>query len=270
MDLVDYDEGKYRDIVSAFKSFSSRLDIKDITFIPISALNGDNVVENSDKMSWYGGSTLLHHLENVHVGADRNLQDCRFPVQYVVRPQTDEHRDFRGYAGRIASGVFKKGDEVVALPSGRETKIDSIKLGEKELDIAFPPLSVTMTLTDDIDLSRGEMLVRKNNQPQMINELDAKICWLDSRSLNPSSRLILRHMSQEVRAKVSNVLYRIDINTLHRDEENTEVAMNDIARVKIKTASPILADPYRTNRTTGAFILVDPSTHATVAAGVIG
>ncbi len=270
MDLVDYNEEKYRDIVAAFKSFSSRLDIKDITFIPISALKGDNVVDSSERMSWYGGSTLLHHLENVHVGADRNLQDCRFPVQYVVRPQTDKHRDFRGYAGRIASGVFKKGDEVVALPSGRETKVESIKLGEKELDLAFPPLSVVMTLEDDIDLSRGEMLVRKNNQPQMIIEVDAKICWLDSRELNPSSRLILRHMSQEVRAKVSEVLYRIDINTLHRDEENKEVAMNDIARVKIKTASPILADPYRTNRTTGAFILVDPSTHATVAAGVIG
>ena len=270
MDLVDYDEEKYRDIVAAFKSFSSRLDIKDITFIPISALKGDNVVDSSERMSWYGGSTLLHHLENVHVGADRNLQDCRFPVQYVIRPQTDKHRDFRGYAGRIASGVFKKGDEVVALPSGRETKVESIKLGEKELDLAFPPLSVVMTLKDDIDLSRGEMLVRKNNQPQMIIEVDAKICWLDSIGLNPSSRLILRHMSQEVRAKVSEVLYRIDINTLHRDEENKEVAMNDIARVKIKTASPILADPYRTNRTTGAFILVDPSTHATVAAGVIG
>ncbi len=270
MDLVDYNEEKYRDIVAAFKSFSSRLDIKDITFIPISALKGDNVVDSSERMSWYGGSTLLHHLENVHVGADRNLQDCRFPVQYVVRPQTDKHRDFRGYAGRIASGVFKKGDEVVALPSGRETKVESIKLGEKELDLAFPPLSVVMTLEDDIDLSRGEMLVRKNNQPQMIIEVDAKICWLDSRELNPSSRLILRHMSQEVRAKVSEVLYRIDINTLHRDKKNKEVAMNDIARVKIKTASPILADPYRTNRTTGAFILVDPSTHATVAAGVIG
>ncbi|MBM71662.1 MAG: sulfate adenylyltransferase [Crocinitomicaceae bacterium] len=270
MDLIDYDEEKYRDIVVAFKSFSSRLDIKDITFIPISALKGDNVVDSSERMSWYGGSTLLHHLENVHVGADRNLQDCRFPVQYVVRPQTDKHRDFRGYAGRIASGVFKKGDAVVALPSGIETKVKSIKLGEKELDLAFPPLSVVMTLEDDIDLSRGEMLVRKNNQPQMISEVDAKICWLDSRALNPSYRLILRHMSQEVRAMVSDVLYRIDINTLHRDEENKEVAMNDIARVKIKTASPILADPYRTNRTTGAFILVDPSTHATVAAGVVG
>lgn len=270
MDLVDYDEQRYNEIVSAFKSFSSRLDIKDITFIPISALNGDNVVDSSSNMSWYGGSTLLHHLENVHVGADRNLQDCRFPVQYVVRPQTDEHRDFRGYAGRIASGVFKKGDEVVALPSGRETTIESIKLGEDDLDLAFPPLSVVMTLEDDIDLSRGEMLVRKNNQPEMLNEIDAKICWLDSRPLNTSSRLVVRHLSQEVRAKISEVLYRIDINTLHRDEDNREIDMNDIARVRIKTASPILADPYRTNRTTGAFILVDPSTHATVAAGVIG
>lgn len=270
MDLVDYDEDTYRKIVAEFKSFSSRLDIKDITFIPISALKGDNVVDSSKNMPWYGGSTLLHHLENVHVGADRNLQDCRFPVQYVVRPQTDDHRDFRGYAGRIASGVFKKGDAVVALPSGRETTIDTIKLGDEEKEIAFPPLSVVMTLTDDIDLSRGEMLVRKNNQPEMINEIDAKICWLDSRPMNPSSRLVLRHLSQEVRAKISEVLYRIDINTLHRDEENRDVAMNDIARIRIKTASPILADPYRTNRTTGAFILVDPSTHVTVAAGVIG
>jgi len=270
MDLVDYNEDHYREITQAFKSFSSRLNIKDITFIPISALNGDNVVEYSNNMKWYGGSTLLHHLENVHIGADRNLQDCRFPVQYVIRPQTDDHRDFRGYAGRVASGVFKKGDAVVALPSGRETSIESIKLGEKELNLAFPPLSVVMTLKDDIDLSRGEMLVRKNNQPQMINEVDAKICWLDTKSLNPSSRLLFRHMSHEVRAKISEVLYRIEINTLHRDEENKEVAMNDIARVRIKTASPILADPYRTNRTTGAFILVDPSTHATVAAGVIG
>ena len=270
MDLVDYDEDAYRKIVAEFKSFSSRLDIKDITFIPISALKGDNVVDSSKNMSWYGGSTLLHHLENVHVGADRNLQDCRFPVQYVVRPQTDDHRDFRGYAGRIASGVFKKGDAVVALPSGRETTIDTIKLGDEEKEIAFPPLSVVMTLTDDIDLSRGEMLVRKNNQPEMINEIDAKICWLDSRPMNPSSRLVLRHLSQEVRAKISEVLYRIDINTLHRDEENRDVAMNDIARIRIKTSSPILADPYRTNRTTGAFILVDPSTHVTVAAGVIG
>ena len=270
MDLVDFDEDAYRKIVADFKSFSSRLDIKDITFIPISALKGDNVVDMSKNMSWYGGSTLLHHLENVHVGADRNLQDCRFPVQYVVRPQTDDHRDFRGYAGRIASGVFKKGDAVVALPSGRETTIDKIMLGDEVKEIAFPPLSVVMTLSDDIDLSRGEMLVRKNNQPVMMNEIDGKICWLDSRPMNPSSSLVLRHLSQEVRAKITKVLYRIDINTLHRDEENRDVAMNDIARIRIKTASPILADPYRTNRTTGAFILVDPSTHATVAAGVIG
>ena len=270
MDLVDYNEKTYRNIVKDFKSFSSRLDIKDITFIPISALVGDNVVDSSKNMSWYGGSTLLHHLENVHVGADKNLQDCRFPVQYVIRPQTDEHRDFRGYAGRIASGVFKPGDEVVALPSGQKTTILSINLGEEKLEKAFPPLSVVMTLANDIDISRGDMLVRKNNQPEMINEIDAKICWLDSRAMNISSRLVLRHMSQEVRAKISNVLYKIDINTLHRDEDDLDIGMNDIARVSIKTASPILADPYRTNRITGAFILVDPSTHATVAAGVIG
>jgi sulfate adenylyltransferase subunit 1 len=187
-----------------------------------------------------------------------------------MRPQTDENRDFRGYAGRIASGVFKPGDKVLALPSERETTIKEITLGAQKLEKAFPPLSVTMTLEDDIDLSRGGMLVRANNQPEKTNLIDARICWLDSKSLNPSSRFILRHMTQEVQAKVVDVMYRIDINTLHRDEDNKVVAMNDIARIKIKTASPILTDSYRNNRTTGAFILVDPSTHSTVAAGVVG
>ncbi len=270
MDLIDFDEARYRDIVRDYKSFSSRLDITDITFIPISALLGDNVVDKSEKMDWYGGTTLLHHLENVHVGSDRNLQDCRFPIQCVIRPQTDENRDFRGYAGRIASGVFKPGDKVLALPSERETTIKEITLGDQKLEKAFPPLSVTMTLEDDIDLSRGGMLVRANNQPEKTNLIDARICWLDSKSLNPSSRFILRHMTQEVQAKVVDIMYRIDINTLHRDEDNKVVAMNDIARIKIKTASPILTDSYRNNRTTGAFILVDPSTHSTVAAGVVG
>jgi sulfate adenylyltransferase subunit 1 len=270
MDLVNYDEGRYRDIVDQYKSFSSRLDITDITFIPISALHGDNVVDRSEKMTWYGGSTLLHCLENVHVGADRNLQDCRFPVQYVIRPQTDEHRDFRGYAGRIASGIFKPGDEVVALPSEIKSTIKDIYLGEKKLEKAFPPLSVTMTLTDDIDLSRGDMLVRENNQPEKTNVLDARICWLGDKPLNTSSRFLLRHLTHEVQAKITDVLYRIDINTLHRDEKNKTVGVNDIARISIKTASPVLIDSYRKNRITGAFILVDPSTHATVAAGVVG
>ena len=269
MDLVEYDENKYREIVSAYRSFSSRLDITDITFIPISALNGDNVVKASENMPWYGGSTLLHHLENVHVGADRNLQDCRFPIQYVIRPQIDEHRDFRGYAGRIASGVFKPGDKVVALPSGRETTIHSIYSGAEKLTKVFPPLSVTMTLEDDIDLSRGGMLVRPNNQPDVTTELDVRICWLEEKPLNLSTRLVIRHTTQEIPAKITSILYRININTLHRDEEDVKVEMNDIARVTIKTASPLLSDSYRNNRTTGAFILVDPSTHATVAAGVI-
>tara|TARA_B100000767_G_scaffold47646_1_gene42400 strand:+ start:3209 stop:4474 length:1266 start_codon:yes stop_codon:yes gene_type:complete len=270
MDLVNYDEGRYRDIVNQYKSFSSRLDITDITFIPISALHGDNVVDRSENMTWYGGSTLLHCLENVHVGADRNLQDCRFPVQYVIRPQTDEHRDFRGYAGRIASGIFKPGDKVVALPSEIKSTIKDIYLGEKKLEKAFPPLSVTMTLTDDIDLSRGDMLVRENNQPEKTNVLDARICWLGDKPLNTSSRFLLRHLTHEVQAKITDVLYRIDINTLHRDEKNKTVGVNDIARISIKTASPVLIDSYRKNRITGAFILVDPSTHATVAAGVVG
>ena len=270
MDLVNYDEGRYRDIVDQYKSFSSRLDITDITFIPISALHGDNVVDRSENMTWYGGSTLLHCLENVHVGADRNLQDCRFPVQYVIRPQTDEHRDFRGYAGRIASGIFKPGDKVVALPSEIKSTIKDIYLGEKKLEKAFPPLSVTMTLTDDIDLSRGDMLVRENNQPEKTNVLDARICWLGDKPLNTSSRFLLRHLTHEVQAKITDVLYRIDINTLHRDEKNKTVGVNDIARISIKTASPVLIDSYRKNRITGAFILVDPSTHATVAAGVVG
>lgn len=270
MDLVNYDEGRYRDIVNQYKSFSSRLDITDITFIPISALHGDNVVDRSENMTWYGGSTLLHCLENIHVGADRNLQDCRFPVQYVIRPQTDEHRDFRGYAGRIASGIFKPGDKVVALPSEIKSTIKDIYLGEKKLEKAFPPLSVTMTLTDDIDLSRGDMLVRENNQPEKTNVLDARICWLGDKPLNTSSRFLLRHLTHEVQAKITDVLYRIDINTLHRDEKNKTVGVNDIARISIKTASPVLIDSYRKNRITGAFILVDPSTHATVAAGVVG
>ena len=270
MDLVDYSEERFNEIVAAYKDFSSRLDITDIKFIPISALHGDNVVDRSDNTPWYGGGTLLHHLETVHVGADRNLQDCRFPVQYVIRPQTDAHRDFRGYAGRIASGVWKPGDKVVALPSGKESTIDQILVGDTPLDKAFPPLSVTMTLTDDIDLSRGDMLVRANNQPESTQALDARICWLSEAPLNPATRYVLRHTTRDVQAKITEVLYRIDINTLHRVEDDVTIGVNDMARVKIKTASPLLTDGYKDNRSTGSFILVDPSTHLTVAAGVVG
>ena len=269
MDLVDWSEDRYNEIVEEFRNFSSRLDVPDIRFIPISALKGDNVVDASDKMPWYEGPTLLHDLEHVHVAADRNLQDCRFPVQYVIRPQTDAHRDFRGYAGRVAGGVFKVGDEVLALPSGISSQVTSISIGEKSVDKAFPPQSVVMTLADDIDLSRGDMLVRKNNQPESAQDLDVRICWLSDRPMRPGARFELRHTSREVKAVVKEVLYKLDINTLHRMEDDLTIGMNDIARVRIRTAAPVLVDDYRRNRSTGSFILVDPTTRLTVAAGVV-
>jgi sulfate adenylyltransferase subunit 1 len=269
MDLVDFNEDQYQTITSAFRNFSSRLDIPDIKFIPISALLGDNVVEASANMPWYEGGTLLSHLEEVHVGSDRNLQDCRFPIQYVIRPQTDEARDFRGYAGRIASGVFKVGDEVVALPSGMQSRVKEIFVGADAVERAFPPQSVTITLESDIDLSRGDMLVRENNQPQNLQEIDAQLCWMGEEGLNPGVRYIVRHGTTEVKSMIREVLYKVDINTLHRNEDDKQVGMNDIARVRLRTASPLLADDYRRNRTTGSFILIDPGTNLTVAAGFI-
>ena len=269
MDLVDFNEDAYQTITSAFRNFSSRLDIPDIKFIPISALLGDNVVEASVNMPWYEGGTLLSHLEEVHVGSDRNLQDCRFPIQYVIRPQTDEARDFRGYAGRIASGVFKAGDEVVALPSGMQSRVKEIFVGADAVERAFPPQSVTITLESDIDLSRGDMLVRENNQPQSLQEIDAQLCWMGEEALNPGVRYIVRHGTTEVKSMIREVLYKVDINTLHRNEDDKQVGMNDIARVRLRTASPLLADDYRRNRTTGSFILIDPGTNLTVAAGFI-
>jgi sulfate adenylyltransferase subunit 1 len=269
MDLVDWDEKRYEEIVDAFRSFSSRLDVPDIRFIPISALQGDNVVDRSENTSWYDGPTLLNHLEQVHVAADRNLQDCRFPVQYVIRPQTDAHRDFRGYAGRVTGGVFKVGDKVLALPSGIASRVKSIAIGDAPVKQAFPPQSVVMTLEDDIDLSRGDMLVRENNQPDSIQDLDVRVCWLSDRPMRPGAKYELRHTSREVKAVVKDVVYKLDINTLHRMEDDLEVGMNDIARMRIRTAAPVLADDYRRNRATGSFILVDPTTRLTVAAGVI-
>ena len=269
MDLVDFNEDAYQTITSAFRNFSSRLDIPDIKFIPISALLGDNVVEASVNMPWYEGGTLLSHLEEVHVGSDRNLQDCRFPIQYVIRPQTDEARDFRGYAGRIASGVFKVGDEVVALPSGMQSRVKEIFVGADAVERAFPPQSVVITLESDIDLSRGDMLVRENNQPQSLQEIDAQLCWMGEEGLNPGVRYIVRHGTTEVKSMIREVLYKVDINTLHRNEDDKQVGMNDIARVRLRTASPLLADDYRRNRTTGSFILIDPGTNLTVAAGFI-
>ena len=269
MDLVDFNEDKYQQITSAYRNFASRLDIPDIKFIPISALLGDNVVDASSHMPWYTGTTLLQHLEEVHVGGDRNLQDCRFPIQYVIRPQIDGARDFRGYAGRIASGVFKVGDDIVALPSGMGSKIKAIFVGAQSIEAAFPPQSVTITLETDIDLSRGDMMVRANNQPESLQELDAQVCWMGDEPLNPGIRYIVRHGTSEIKSMIREVLYKVDINTLHRNEEDKSIGMNDIARIRLRTASPLLADDYRRNRTTGSFILIDPGTNLTVAAGFI-
>jgi sulfate adenylyltransferase subunit 1 len=269
MDLVDFSEDRFREIVENYRSFAARLDVPDIKFIPISALLGDNVVDDSARTPWYKGGTLLEHLEEVHVGGDRNLQDCRMPIQYVIRPQRDEARDFRGYAGRVASGVFKVGDEVIALPSGLQSHIKEIFVGDKSIERAFPPQSVTITLTDNIDLSRGDMLVREHNQPESVQELDARICWVNEEPLNPSVRYIVRHTTREVKAMIREVMYKIDINTLHRNEEDLHIGVNDIARIKLRVAAPLLVDDYRRNRTTGSFILVDPGTNLTVGAGFI-
>lgn len=269
MDLAEFSEARFHEITQAFRNFSSRLAVPDIKFIPISALLGDNVVDASDQMPWYKGSTLLEHLEEVHVGSDRNLQDCRFPVQYVIRPQLNESRDFRGYAGRIASGIYKVGDEIVALPSGMKSRISKIFIGEQSIEKAFPPQSVTITLSDDIDLSRGDMIVRENNQPRSVQEIDAQICWMGDEPLNPSARYLVRHGTSEIKTMIREVMYKMDINTLHRDETDTNIGMNDIARIRLRTASPLLVDDYRRNHTTGSFVLIDPRSNLTVAAGFI-
>lgn len=269
MDLVDYSEDAYNKVVEQYKDFSAKLDVKDIRFVPISALHGDNVVNRSEKMPWYEGGTLLHMLETVHIAADYNHIDCRFPVQTVIRPHMDEFHDFRGYAGRISGGIYRKGDEVVALPSGLSSKISSIYLMDKELDEAFAPMSVVITLDDDIDVGRGDMLVRVNNQPQINQDLDVMICWLNRQSPIPKNKYILRHTSNDAQAIIKEIVYKVDINTLHRNTEDLDIKTNDIARVKIRATKPILFDSYRRNRQTGALILVDPATNETVAAGMI-
>jgi len=269
MDLVDYDQSAYDKIVSDYKAFASKLDVQDIQFVPISALHGDNVVNRSKNMDWYQGSTLLNLLETVHIASDHNHIDCRMPVQYVIRPHSDEFHDYRGYAGRIAGGVFKPGDDVVVLPSGFQSKIKSIDTFDGEIAEAFAPMSVSITLEDDIDVSRGDMIARPNNQPTVSQEVELMLCWLDNSPLNTRSKYILRHTSNEVRAIVKQVRYKVDVNTLHRNEENLEVKMNDIARVKLRLAKPIFTDSYAKNRITGSIILIDEATNNTVASGML-
>ena len=271
MDLVDYDQAAYEKILNQFTDFASRLEnVTDLTFIPISALKGDNVVERSENMPWYKGAPLLYHLENVYVGSDFNHIDARFPVQWVIRPHSDKHRDFRGFGGRVAGGVFKKGDEVVVLPSGFTTKIKSILQSEKEVDEAFYPQSVTILLGDEIDVSRGDMLVKPNNQPNISQDLDARICWFSgTKKLSQGTKCLFRQTTKEAQAIVSAINYKVDVNSLRKNEEDLEFSMNDVGRVKLRVSQPIFYDTYRRNRNTGSFILVDPFTNETLAAGML-
>ncbi|MEC7637745.1 MAG: sulfate adenylyltransferase subunit CysN [Verrucomicrobiota bacterium] len=270
MDLVDYDESVYESIVENFKSFSSRLgNFIDVTFIPISALKGDNVVERSTNMGWYSGSTLLYHLESVYIGSDRNHVQARFPVQWVIRPHSDEHHDFRGYAGRVAGGVFKPGDEVQVLPSGFTSEIESIHTADGPMDEVFAPFSCSLLLKDDIDVSRGDMIVKINNPPNRGQDIEAMLCWFSDKKMMIRGKYSLRHTTKEVKAIVNDLQYKININTLRKIEDDKEFEMNEIGRVSIRTSAPIYFDSYENNRTTGSFILVDDMTNETVAAGMI-
>ena len=269
MDLVDYSQEAYDRVVKEYTDFAAKLNVQDVRFIPMSALHGDNGVTRSEHMTWYEGGTLLHNLETVHISADYNLRDCRFPVQTVIRPHTDEYHDFRGYAGRVAGGIFKKGDKVVALPSGLESTISGIHTLTGELDEAFPPMSVTITLEDDIDISRGDMLVRSENRPDGQQDLDVMLCWLNATPPRPRAKYVLKQTTADARAMITEIQYKMDINTLHRLEEDKDIKMNDIARVKIRSTKPIFADEYNQNRVTGSLILVDEATNETVAAGMV-
>jgi sulfate adenylyltransferase subunit 1 len=269
MDLVDYSKEVYDKIKKDFEDFATKLEIKDVRFIPISALNGDNVVDRSTNMDWYDGSTLMHLLENIHIGSDQNHVDCRFPVQYVVRPQSKEYPDYRGYAGRVEGGVFKAGDDVIVLPSGFTSKIKSIDTFDGEVAEAFSPMSVCITLEDDIDISRGDMFVRENNKPNIEQDIDVMICWMNEKKLIPRGKYTIRHTSQTARCIIKDVKYKMDINTLHRLEDEKEIGLNDIGRITIRTTKPLFFDSYRRNRNTGSIILVDEATNETVAAGMI-
>lgn len=269
MDLVNYSKESYNKIKKDFKDFATKLEIKDVRFIPISALNGDNVVDRSKNMNWYDGSTLMHLLENIHIGSDHNHVDCRFPVQFVVRPQSKEYPDYRGYAGRIEGGVFKPGDDVTLLPSGFTSKIKAIDTFDGEVGQAFSPMSVCITLEDDIDISRGDMIVRENNKPTIEQDIDVMICWMNEKKMMMRGKYMIRHTSQTARCIIKEVKYKMDINTLHRIEEEKEIGLNDIGRISIRTTKPLFFDSYRRNRNTGSIILVDESTNETVAAGMI-
>lgn len=270
MDLVDWSQERFEEICEQFRSFASRLDVKAITFIPISALHGGNVVTKAEETPWYQGPTLLYHLESVYVGPDANLVDPRFPVQWVIRPHDQKWHDFRGYAGRVAGGVFKTGDEVVVLPSGFTSRIKGVHTFEGDAAEAHPPMSVAITLEDEIDISRGDMIAKPNNMPKAGQDLDLMLCWFsEKKSLQVGGRYVLRHTTREVKAVVRNLFYKVDINTLHKIEDVEGLTLNEIGRVSLRTSAPLLYDSYRRNRTTGSLVLIDEQTNETVAAGMI-
>lgn len=270
MDLVDWSQDVFERIADEFTAFAAKLDVPDLTVVPISALSGDNIVTRSPNMPWYEGPALLHHLEHVHIASDRNLVDVRFPVQYVIRPQSTRVTDYRGYAGQVASGVLRAGDEVLVLPSGLTSRIAGIDTADGPVDEAFPPMSVTVRLTDEIDVSRGDLICRPNNAPAVAQDIEAMICWMDETApLRAGGRYAVKHTTRAARTVVRAVHYRLDINTLHRDASADGLRLNEIGRVRLRTTVPLLADEYRRNRTTGGFIVIDESTHRTVGAGMI-
>jgi bifunctional enzyme CysN/CysC len=273
MDLVDYDQAAFERITGEFSAFATKLEIGDLTFIPVSALHGDNVVERSPNMPWYEGPSLLHQLEHVHIASDRNLIDVRFPVQYVIRPHQATDRDlhdYRGYAGQVAGGVLKVGDQVMHLPSGLTTRIERIDTAGGPVAEAFPPMSVTLLLADDLDISRGDLICRPHNRPSSSQDIEAMVCWMsDGVRLARGSRLIIKHTTRTAKAIVRDLQYRLDVNSLHRDESADRLGLNDIGRVSLRVTQPLFHDPYGRNRETGGFILIDEATNATLGAGMI-
>ena len=270
MDLVDWSEDRYEEIVAEFRGFAARLDIHDLRFVPVSALLGDNIVNDSAHMPWYHGPAVLELLEDIHIGSDENLIDVRFPVQYVIRPHRHEYADYRGYAGNVAGGVIKVGDEVMVLPSGFATEVTSIESMDGPVEEAYPPMAVSLRFKDDIDMSRGDMICRPHNQPTYSQDLDAMVAWMsDQVALLPGAKYILKHTTRTARAMITELQYRLNVNTLHRDETAGELNLNEIGRLRLRTTVPLFFDEYRRNRHTGSFILIDEGTNATVGAGMI-
>ncbi|MBM7075116.1 sulfate adenylyltransferase subunit 1 [Micromonospora humida] len=270
MDLVDFSQEVFERIADEFTAFAAKLDVPDLAVIPVSALQGDNIAARSENMPWYEGPSLLHHLEHVHIASDRNLVDVRFPVQYVIRPQSTTVTDYRGYAGQVASGVLKPGDEVMVLPSGFTSRIAAIDTADGPVDEAFPPMSVTVRLDDEIDVSRGDMICRPNNAPTVSQDIEAMVCWMDeTRPLEIGGRYVVKHTTRSARAIVRELHYRLDVNTLHRDETSTALALNEIGRIRLRTTVPLLVDDYHRNRTTGGFVIIDETTNRTVGAGMV-